>query len=159
MLLRGSCHCGAVRFRLKSATPYPYMRCYCDICRKTQGGGGYAVNIMGEAASLQVEGSRHLAVYRAKLSKRAKRTSPGQRNFCRKCGSALWLWDPRWAQWVYPFASAMDTRLPAPREHQHIFLRSKPAWVQVAAGKRDKRFRTYPREAIIDWHRTRGLLK
>ena len=40
MLLRGSCHCGAVAFTLKSTTPYPYMRCYCSICRKTGGGGG-----------------------------------------------------------------------------------------------------------------------
>jgi hypothetical protein len=44
MRLEGSCHCGAVRFRVESHTPYPYMRCYCSICRKTQGGGGYAVN-------------------------------------------------------------------------------------------------------------------
>ena len=39
MLLKGSCHCGAVRFSLNSRTPYPYMRCYCSICRKTGGGG------------------------------------------------------------------------------------------------------------------------
>ena len=39
MRLAGSCHCGRVRFRLESHTPYPYMRCYCSICRKTQGGG------------------------------------------------------------------------------------------------------------------------
>jgi hypothetical protein len=158
MLLRGSCHCGAVRFKLKSATPFPYMHCYCEICRKTQGGGGFAINIMGDAASLVVEGKRNVAIYRAKLTKGSKAASQGRRNFCRKCGSALWLWDPRWANWVYPFASAIDTRLPAPLERQHIFLRSKPGWVKVDAGKRDKRFRTYPREAIIDWHETRGLL-
>lgn len=158
MLLKGSCHCGAVRFKVKSATPYPYLLCYCSICRKTAGGGGYAVNIMGEAGSLEVEGRRNLAVYRARLSKRAKKPSPGRRNFCRRCGSALWVSDPRWPQWVYPFASAIDSKLPAPRERQHIFLGAKPAWVQVCAGKRDQRFRAYPKEAIIDWHRTRGLL-
>ena len=42
MLLKGSCHCGAVRFSVQSETPYPYMYCYCSICRKTAGGGGYA---------------------------------------------------------------------------------------------------------------------
>jgi len=38
MQLEGSCHCGAVSFSLTSAHPYPYQRCYCSICRKTQGG-------------------------------------------------------------------------------------------------------------------------
>jgi hypothetical protein len=31
MLLEGSCHCGAVRFRVESDTPYPYQACYCSI--------------------------------------------------------------------------------------------------------------------------------
>ena len=67
MLLRGSCHCGAVAFTLKSTTPYPYMRCYCSICRKTDGGGGYAINIMGEAATLKVKGKAAISIYRARL--------------------------------------------------------------------------------------------
>ena len=45
MRLEGSCHCGAVRFRVESPHPYPYQRCYCSICRKTAGGGGYAINL------------------------------------------------------------------------------------------------------------------
>ena len=48
MKLKGSCHCGAVTFTLDSHTPQPFMRCYCSICRKTAGGGGYAINIMGD---------------------------------------------------------------------------------------------------------------
>lgn len=162
MLLKGSCHCRSVRFSVRSATPYPYMLCYCSICRKTAGGAGCAINVMGEAATLKLEGARHLSVYRAMLSGRgthAKTRSPARRNFCRRCGSALWVADPRWPGWIYPFASAIDTRLPAPRERQHIFLGARPAWVPVCARKGDRRFRAYPREAIIDWHRTRGLLK
>ena len=49
--LDGSCRCGAIRF---SHTPHPYQLCYCTICRKTAGGGGYAINIMGAAATLKV---------------------------------------------------------------------------------------------------------
>ena len=45
MLLEGSCHCGAVRFKLRSAHPYPFNLCYCSICRKPAGGGGYAINL------------------------------------------------------------------------------------------------------------------
>lgn len=149
MLLKGSCHCGAVRFSVDSATPYPYMHCYCSICRKTAGGGGSAVNIMGLAASFKAKGRTR--IYHATRG-------GGERHFCPQCGSALWVWDRRWAEWIYPFASAVDTPLPAPKERQHILLDSRAAWVAVPKGKGERRFRKYPRQAIIDWHRTRDLL-
>jgi len=111
MKLEGSCHCGAVRFSVVSHTPYPFLRCYCSICRKTAGGGGYAINIMGDAGTLKVRGRGSVAIYRARVDGRGKRRSrsPGQRHFCAKCASALWIHDPRWPEWVYPFASAIDT--------------------------------------------------
>ena len=155
MELKGSCHCGAVKFSLVSHTPQPYMHCYCSICRKTGGGGGYAINIMGEAASLKVRGRSALSVYRARVD--GKR-SPGKRHFCSKCGSALWVADPRWPEWVYPFASAIDTPLPKPREVQHIMLDSAAPWVDVPKGKHDPHFFEYPEEAIIEWHAKRRLL-
>lgn len=160
MLLEGSCHCGKVRFRVRSPHPYPYQRCYCSICRKTQGGGGYAINLGAEAASLKVTGRRHLKVYQARLKEpgeaRARR-SPAQRHFCGGCGSALWLWDPRWPELVHPFASAIDTPLPVPPEHTHIMLESKAPWVEVEAGPRDRRHRGYPAESIAEWHERLGL--
>lgn len=67
MQLEGSCHCGAVSFSLTSAHPYPYQRCYCSICRKTQGGGGYAINLAGDAQSLKVRGRKHISIYHARL--------------------------------------------------------------------------------------------
>ena len=118
MRLKGSCSCGAVKFSLDSHTPYPYMRCYCSICRKTQGGGGYAINIMGETKSFKLTGEKNVSVYRARVAEgkgKRKTLSAARRHFCSKCGSALWLWDPRWAEWVYPFASAIDTPLRTPR--------------------------------------------
>jgi len=149
MLLRGSCHCRAVRFSVRSETPYPYLWCYCSICRKTAGGGGYAINIMGRADTLKVKGATR--IYRAMRS-------GGERHFCPKCASALWVFDKRWPEWIYPFASAIDTPLPKPRpkERQLIFLGSKASWAEVPEGKR---FREYPKEAIVDWHRKRGLLR
>ena len=150
MQLKGSCHCGAVRFSLESETPYPYLHCYCSICRKTAGGGGYAINIMGLAKTFAKRGRTR--VYRATRG-------GGERHFCPKCGSALWVWDKNWPQWIYPFASAIDTRLPVPKERQHVLLDSKANWVPVPKGRREKRFREFPREAIIDWHRKRGLMR
>src|SRR5205085_7787196 len=93
MRLDGSCHCGAVKFSLESHTPQPFMRCYCSICRKTAGGGGYAINIMGESSTLKVTGAKNVAVYRARIKdKRTKKAtlSKARRNFCAKCASALW---------------------------------------------------------------------
>jgi hypothetical protein len=50
MVLEDSCHCGAVRFSLESEHPYPFNLCYCSICRKTAGGGGFAINPGGRFA-------------------------------------------------------------------------------------------------------------
>ena len=107
MKLQGSCHCGAVRFELESAQPYPFMRCYCSICRKTAGGGGYAINLGGDHRTLKVKGRKDIAVYRAKLLDEAtgkNKRSSGRRHFCKRCGSALWLWDPGWPELVHPHA-------------------------------------------------------
>jgi len=162
MRLDGSCHCGAVRFRVESPHPYPYQRCYCAICRKTQGGGGYAINLGALAASLRVTGRRHVVVYHARLKAagdaRAHR-SPGERHFCGRCGSGLWLFDPRWPDLVHPFASAIDTDLPKSPESTHIMLAFKAPWVAPAAGPHDRRHRGYPRESIAQWHARMGLPK
>src|SRR5437763_9937641 len=103
MRLKGSCHCGAVKFTVNSTTPYPFMRCYCSICRKTAGGGGYAINIMGDAGSMRVRGAKAVSVYRARIREKphARATlSTARRHFCSKCGSALWAFDPQWPEWV-----------------------------------------------------------
>ncbi len=158
MRLEGSCHCGAVRFTVQSHTPQPYMHCYCTICRKTAGGGGSAINIMGDAGTLKVEGAEHLSVYQACGAARDPREiSPARRHFCQHCGSALYVSDPRWPDWVYPFASAIDTPLPAPRERAHIMLDFKAPWVEVPAGPDNKHFDSYPDLSIEDWHKSRGV--
>jgi hypothetical protein len=158
MTLEGSCRCGAVRFRLDSHTPQPFMRCYCSICRKTAGGGGYAINLAGVHATLEVEGRDALAVYRARIERGGTcEVSSGERNFCRHCATALWLYDPTWPELVHPFASAVDSPLPVPPESVHILLADKPDWVVPQVGPKDACFDGYPEESIEDWHRNRGL--
>src|SRR3546814_10297589 len=44
-----SCCCGTVRFSVEAYAPVPFMRCYCSICRKSAGGGGYAINLGAKA--------------------------------------------------------------------------------------------------------------
>jgi hypothetical protein len=160
MQLEGSCHCGAVTFSLNSAHPYPYQRCYCSICRKTQGGGGYAINLAGDANSLKVRGRKQIAIYHARLKDEGDRrahSSTAERHFCTLCGSALWLFSPEWPELIHPFASAIDTPLPVPPEHTHLMLGSKADWVEVQAQPGDQQFEVYPEESIAHWHERLGL--
>lgn len=160
MLLTGSCHCAKVTFSLESRHPYPYNLCYCSICRKTAGGGGYAINLSGEYETLKVTGDAHISTYQAEITdpdSGESKTSPGQRHFCRHCGSALWVWDPRWPELVHPFASAIDGDLPSPPEHTHLMLEFKASWVPLHLGQDDKTFTGYPDESIASWHERLGL--
>jgi len=162
MQLEGSCHCGAVHFSVSSATPYPYQRCYCSICRKTQGGGGYAINLGGDASTMKVKGADDISIYHAKFKSQGDErthTSSGQRHFCRRCGSALWLYDPSWPEFIHPFASAIDTPLPIPPEHTHLMLDFKASWVEINVTKQDKQFDMYSEESIAEWHERLGLTK
>ena len=146
MQLEGSCHCGRVRFRLQSAHPYPFNLCYCSICRKT--------------ATFEVEGREHATCYQPHIpdpDTGELKQNPGQRYFCKHCGSALWAWDPRWPELVHPFASAIDGDLPVPPERTHMMLGSKAPWVEVCAGPRDQQFDAYPEQSLAEWHQRLGL--
>ena len=160
MLLEGSCHCGRVKFSVESAQPYPFNLCYCSICRKTAGSGGYAINLGGDYKTLKVDGNENVNVYHARMRDPETgeiQESPAQRHFCNKCGSALWVWDPRYPELVHPFAAAIDTQLPMPPERTHMMLGSKAKWVEVHSGPNDQRFEEYPEESLEEWHRRLGL--
>jgi len=160
MKLKGSCHCGAVSFTVNAPSPVPFMHCHCSICRKTAGGGGYAINLGADAKTMKVRGAQHLGRYHALLREPGKRTtrSKAERRFCLECGSALWLWDPRWPELIHPHASAIDTPLPKPPERVHMMYGSKANWCKVPRGKYDIHFDEYPEESLEAWHRRHGLL-
>ena len=144
-LLKGSCRCGAVRFEVESHTPVPYQLCYCSICRKQQGGGGFAINLGAVAATLKVEGEENLGLYRARIEDEERphcETSTG---------------DPTWPDLVHPFASAIDSELPKAAERVHLMLKYKASWVEPDIREGDTSFELYPEESIADWHRKRGF--
>jgi hypothetical protein len=155
MQLIGSCHCGSVRFSVEANAPVPYLRCYCSICRKTAGGGGYAINLGARAETLRVEGEKNITMFHARID---GEESPAERRFCSTCGSALWVWDPRWPELVHPFASAIDTPLPEPSESEHMMLDSKANWVPVERRSTEKQHREYPSQSLEEWHRAHGVL-
>jgi len=155
MHLEGSCRCGAVTFACEAYAPVPYLRCYCSICRKTAGGSGYAINLGAHGDSLQVRGEEHLAVFSATIE---GRRSQAERRFCKHCGSALWVWDPRWPELVHPFASAIDTALPVPPRIVHMMLDAKPNWVRADIRSGDETHSAYPSQSLRDWHEAQGRL-
>ena len=160
MHLEGSCHCKAVTFTVQSHQPVPFNLCYCDICRKTAGAGGFAINLGADFSTLTVQGQDHIRVYRAMINDPASgqtHQSLGERSFCGLCGSALWLWDPRWPNLVHPQAGAIDTPLPVPPERTHLMLAGKPAWVVATLGPNDRQCAAYPDESLADWHARMGL--
>ena len=160
LTLKGSCRCGAVRFTCDSHTPHPFMLCYCSICRKTDGGGGYAINLGADARTLLVEDPENaVAIFRAEICDDHGHCeiSTAERNFCTRCATALWLFSPEWPELVHPFASAIDSELPVPPNRVHMMLRFKPSWVEPDFGPDDALFEEYPEQSIEAWHRSRGL--
>ncbi|HTI44821.1 MAG TPA: GFA family protein [Candidatus Nitrosotalea sp.] len=155
MDLQGSCYCGAVKFTVAAYAPAPFLRCYCSICRKTAGGGGYAINLGAKADTLKVTGAKNISVFHARID---GAESEGERRFCKKCGTALWVWDPRWPDLIHPFASCIDSDLPVPPQHVHMMLGSKANWVEVQTKKGDTKFDDYPDQSLEDWHKAHRLL-
>lgn len=158
LTLQGSCRCGAVSFTCESHTPVPYQRCYCSICRKTAGGGGYAINLGAQADTLEVEGREAIGIYRAEIDRGGScEVSSGERNFCTRCATALWLYDPSWPELIHPFASAIDSELPEAPALVHLMLKEKPSWVPLHAGPQDECYDVYPELSLEDWHRKHGV--
>lgn len=158
ILLEGSCRCGAVHFSAESNTPVPYQRCYCTICRKTDGGGGYAINIMALSSTLHMRGETSIGIFRAAVvaDDGICTTGSAERRFCTGCGTALWLFSPEYPDWIYPFASCIDTALPVPPSKVHLLVKFKADWVVPNVGPDDQVFDFYPDESIEAWHKVHG---
>ena len=155
MKLEGSCQCGKVSFSVDSETPYPYMFCYCSICRKTT--GAITCNIMGRRETLRVQGKRHLRCHHAVLRRPRQKPlrSKAERWFCGECGSHLYLLDDHWPNGVWPNAAVIDSELPTPPEHVHLMLNHKPVWVPVPG--KGPRYPEYPELSIAEWHEKKRL--
>src|SRR5215210_5200664 len=110
----------------------------------------------------KVEGEENLTIYQARIrdpdNPEHEEVSSARRHFCRRCGSALWVYDPRWPELIHPFASAIDTPLPKPPEKVRIMLDFAAPWCEIPKDDDSERhFPRYPDESIEDWHRRHGL--
>ncbi len=158
MILQGSCHCGAVRFSVDAPEPVPYLRCYCSICRKTAGAGGFGINLGARTASLKLEGEEHIRRYDpASGDVGSGATGDHGRRFCGRCGSPLWNYDPAWPELIHPHAGAIDTPLPKPPARVHMMLGSAANWAQPDIRAEDKSHDAYPDESLASWHERMNL--
>ena len=135
--------------------PAPFMLSIARSAASSRAAAIY-INLGGIFETLKIVGKRNIGVYRAEIEDDEHQrceVSTGERNFCRKCGSALWLYDPTWPELVHPFASAIDSELPKPKERVHIMLKYKASWVEPDVRKGDRTFDLYPEESIADWHK------
>ena len=161
MKLEGSCHCGAVTFSVNSRTPYPFNHCYCSKCRKT-GGGGFAINIMGEHATLEVTGEENISVYRSKNNHRGRlrgrRAGLFAAPFLQDLRDAALDLQPELRRVRLPLRDGDRHPAAAPRRDDppHAGLQAG-----LGAGARDGHAHThhtyYPDGGIEQWHRDRGL--
>ncbi len=153
MKLEGSCHCKAVTFEVEAPSYLPFNRCYCEVCRKTAGAGGFAINLGADHRTLKVTGADSIRSYSAMIEREdGPEQSQAQRSFCGTCGSALWLWDPRWPDLVHPHASSIDSDLPQPAMHWHMMVGSRASWAVPDTGPQDRIFQAYPDQSLADWH-------
>jgi hypothetical protein len=80
MTYTGSCLCGSVRFRIEGELQ-PIQVCYCQQCRKAQGGAFAAVVPVAKADFCLLAGEGFLKPFES---------SPGkERVFCARCGSPV----------------------------------------------------------------------
>lgn len=159
MKLEASCHCGAVRFSVESRYPQPFMRCYCSICRKAGGGGGYGINLSADSKTLEVEGQDQVSVYRAMKTVDGQQVhSKHERHFCSRCGSHLWAYNSKWPELLHPVASCIDTELPVPVSHSHMMIGSKANWVEIEGNPDDPRFDEYPDRSLAQWHEEHNVV-
>jgi len=110
---------------------------------------------MGLADTLNVEGQENITEYQAKLED--GQTSSAKRSFCKKCGSHLWLFDPRWPVHLHPHASAFDTPLPRSPAFTDYFLASKAPWVVLHEGDNIERLDGPYEIGMEEWHKKNGL--
>ncbi|KAJ7174140.1 Mss4-like protein [Mycena crocata] len=156
--LKGSCHCGAVRFSLQSSTPVPYQLCVCSICRKVGGVGG-SVNLGGHFETLKIErGKEDISVYKAVMNRDTpeEHIASSERHFCSKCSAMLWVYDKSWPELVHPFASAIDSPLPVPEKMCCVKANSKPDYVRLPAGPMEV-YDDYGPESLESWHKKNKL--
>lgn len=119
---KGSCLCGAVRFRTEAIIDHSDA-CHCAMCRKASGHFWASADVPKEALTIE-DAQGALRWYDSSEKVR--------RGFCGTCGSQL-FWDPIHGRSIAFAMGALDgpTGL---KLSKHIFVGSKGDYYEIADG-------------------------
>ena len=119
-MIRGSCACGGVRFRVDGPV-LELANCHCSQCRKAYGAA---------FGTIAVVEARHFAYEQGEpLIRSFRHTERVRRPFCARCGSRLPIVEP-WDPLVGIPAGLLDDD-PGARPSAHIFVASKAPWWEI----------------------------
>ena len=131
---RGSCLCGAVKYRLSTELK-AVTHCHCSQCRKAHG------------AAFATYGSvpgTSLTVCDPDQAVRVFKSSPSvSRSFCATCGTNLFWSDAagKFADWVSVALATLDTPF-EPVRQKHVHVQSGLSWACPAIGQAHKAHHT-----------------
>jgi len=119
---RGSCLCGAVRFRAEWPTKW-VAHCHCTYCRRAHGAPSFVT-----WAGFQTE---QVALEPDAAQPNWHESSPGARlAFCGTCGSPMFFESTRWPGEMHVARSLFTD--PLDREPSaHVFYEAHVSWLQV----------------------------
>jgi hypothetical protein len=119
----GSCHCGAVRFRIRFPTRF-FAHCHCDDCRRAHGAAFVSwVGVPETQLELDAGAAEHLVRYDS--------SPAASRQFCRRCGTTLTFAGERWPNEIHVVAASLHG--PIDREPQaHTYFDRAVDWVHLA---------------------------
>lgn len=120
-MLRGSCLCGGVRFRV-SGSVLEMGNCHCSQCRKAYGTAFGTVAVVARADFSYLPGQDLIVPFKA--------TERVTRYHCRRCGSPLPICED-WDSLVGIPAGLLDDD-PRCKPSSHIFVGSKAPWHDIS---------------------------
>ncbi len=121
MLLKGSCHCGHVKFE-STGDILRFVYCHCDDCRKINGTAFSAALVVPSSGFRVTAGNGFMTAYES---------SPGKhRCFCGRCGSPIVSRMEAKPDIVIIRAGTLDDN-PDIRANMHIWVKAKAPWEHI----------------------------
>jgi hypothetical protein len=116
--LTGGCNCGAVRFELSEAPPRA-IYCHCTRCQRRSGAAASPSAFTPPGSVGVVSGQEHVGAW--------KPADGFEKEFCRECGSALFVRDPASGAIVGVRMGAFDDD-PGVRPGAHQYVAYAAPW-------------------------------
>lgn len=120
-MVKGSCHCGAVKYEVGGKL-LKFAYCHCPDCQKFTGSAFNPALIAESDGFVVTQGEDNLV---------AHESSPGKlRHFCKTCGCHLFGTSKNREGMVIVLAGTLDTD-PGMKPQCHIWVSKKPAWHEI----------------------------